>query len=150
VEQAPADAEVVEPVNITLDVIIEKWPNVLQEVTARRKVSGMVMTETLPLSITADGLLAVGFPTEGAHKNFAQAPNPTILQEAISKTLGVTLRLDPIFEPSIKASAKKSKKQKAEEVQESDDSVNAPAVSPIDLVANIFGGEVISDSANKS
>ena len=146
---ATTESEPSAPITISIDVMNEHWPAILQEVTARRKVTGLVLTATVPLSIAADGLLAVGFPTEGAYKNFPQNPNPAILQEAIKKVLGVSVRIDPIFEPSVKAVAKKTKKVETE-VDEANDSVDATPVSTIDLVTGILGGEVISDSATQS
>jgi hypothetical protein len=147
-EQAAAPEQ---PASVSLEVLVAQWPAILQEVISRRKVTGMVMTDTAPLSITADGLLAVGFPTEGALKNFPQAPNPEILQDAIKKVLSIHVRIDPILEPSLKGRATKaSATVQADAVKEVEDSVNTPTVSSIDLVAGIFGGEVISDSSHQS
>ena len=148
-ESEKSDAKPEVPSTLTLEVIQSSWSTILQEVTARRKVTGLVATDTIPLSVTADGLLAVGFPTQGAHKNFSQAPNPEIVQDAIQKVLGVQLRIDPIFDPSVKDQVKQSKKKLTEE-EDVSDSIDAPNVSPIDVVANILGGKVISDSTNQA
>ena len=150
-ETAQQDDAPAQPASVSLEVLVAQWPTILQEVISRRKVTGMVMTDTAPLSIAADGLLAVGFPTEGALKNFPQAPNPEILQDAIKKVLSIHVRIDPILEPSLKGRATKaSATVQAHAVKEVEDSVHTPKVSSIDLVAGILGGEVISDSSHQS
>lgn len=132
---------------VTIELIDDNWANILQEITSTRKVAGLVMIGTKPLSLTADGMLAVGFPNDGACKNFVGSPTVALLQTAIKKIVGANLRIDAFVDSSL---SQKISKKEPEIVADSDsDEVTNPA-SAVDMVTSMLGAQVISDSAKDS
>ena len=105
------------------------------------------MIGTKPLSLTADGMLAVGFPNDGACKNFVGSPTVALLQAAIKKTVGADLRIDAFVDSSLSQKVSKKAPEIVADL-ESDEDTN-PA-SAIDMVTSMLGGQVISDSAKDS
>ena len=134
---------------VTIELIDANWPNILQDISSARKVAGLVMIGTKPLSLTADGMLAVGFPNDGACKNFVSSPTVALLQSAIKKFVGANLRIDAFVDPSLSQRVAKASPEIVVEAESDSDEVTNPA-SAIDIVTSMLGGQVISDSANDS
>jgi len=144
VPEQPQEAGPVAGSQVTIELIDGNWANILQEITSTRKVAGLVMIGTKPLSLTADGMLAVGFPNDGACKNFVGSPTVTLLQNAIKKIVGANLRIDAFVDSSL---SQKISEKEPEIVADSDsDEVTNPA-SAVDMVTSMLGAQVISDSA---
>ncbi|MBU6347267.1 MAG: DNA polymerase III subunit gamma and tau [Actinomycetales bacterium] len=134
---------------VTIELVQANWERILQDVTATRKVAGLVLIGTEPLSLTSDGMLAVGFPNDGACKNFTGSQTVALLQNSIKKFVGATLRIDAFVDQSLGQITKaKSEPAAVESVDDSDS--ESVSNNPIDIVASILGGQVISDSANNS
>jgi len=147
----PEQAQEAGPVagsQVTIELIDGNWANILQEITSTRKVAGLVMIGTKPLSLTADGMLAVGFPNDGACKNFVGSPTVALLQTAIKKIVGANLRIDAFVDSSLSQKVKREPEIVADSESDSDE-VSNPA-SAIDIVTSMLGGQVISDSAKDS
>jgi len=144
VPEQPQEAGPVAGSQVTIELIDGNWANILQEITSTRKVAGLVMIGTKPLSLTADGMLAVGFPNDGACKNFVGSPTVALLQNAIKKIVGANLRIDAFVDSSL---SQKISEKEPEIVADSDsDEVTNPA-SAVDMVTSMLGAQVISDSA---
>jgi len=135
--------------SVTIELIDANWANILQDITATRKVAGLVMIGTKPLSLTADGMLAVGFPNDGACKNFVGSPTVALLQSAIKKTVGANLRIDAFVDSSLGQKVSKKAPEIVADLESDSDEVTNPA-SAIDIVTSMLGGQVISDSAKDS
>ncbi|MEI7442620.1 MAG: DNA polymerase III subunit gamma and tau [Actinomycetes bacterium] len=134
---------------VTIELIDANWPNILQDISSARKVAGLVMIGTKPLSLTADGMLAVGFPNDGACKNFVSSPTVALLQSAIKKFVGANLSIDAFVDSSLSQRvAQKAPEIVVESESDSDEVTNS--ASAIDIVTSMLGGQVISDSANDS
>jgi DNA polymerase-3 subunit gamma/tau len=148
--EVPEQLQEVGPVagsQVTIELIDGNWANILQEITSTRKVAGLVMIGTKPLSLTADGMLAVGFPNDGACKNFVGSPTVALLQAAIKKIVGANLRIDAFVDSSL--SQKVSTKAPVIVADSDSDEVTNPA-SAVDMVTSMLGAQVISDSAKDS
>ena len=143
------DAQSAAGSTVTIELIDANWPNILQDISSARKVAGLVMIGTKPLSLTADGMLAVGFPNDGACKNFVSSPTVALLQSAIKKFVGANLRIDAFVDPSLSQRVAKKGPEIVVESESDSDEVTNPA-SAIDIVTSMLGGQVISDSANDS
>ena len=134
---------------VTIELIDANWSNILQEISATRKVAGLVMIGTRPLSLTADGMLAVGFPNDGACKNFVSSPTVALLQTAIKKFVGANLSIDAFVDPSLSQKVSKKEPEIVADSESDSDEVTNPA-SALDIVTSMLGGQIISDSANDS
>jgi DNA polymerase III subunit gamma/tau len=148
----PEQAQEAGPVagsQVTIELIDGNWANILQEITSTRKVAGLVMIGTKPLSLTADGMLAVGFPNDGACKNFVGSPTVALLQTAIKKIVGANLRIDAFVDSSLSQKVAKREPEIVADSESDSDEVSNPA-SAIDIVTSMLGGQVISDSAKDS
>jgi len=130
---------------VTIELIDANWPNILQDISATRKVAGLVMIGTKPLSLTADGMLAVGFPNDGACKNFVSSPTVALLQSAIKKFVGANLRIDAFVDSSLSQRVAKKESEIVVESESDSDEVTNPA-SAIDIVTSMLGAQVISES----
>lgn len=134
---------------VTIELIDGNWANILQDITSTRKVAGLVMIGTKPLSLTADGMLAVGFPNDGACKNFVGSPTVALLQSAIKKIVGANLRIDAFVDSSLSQKVSTKAPVIVADSESDSDEVANPA-SAIDIVTSMLGGQVISDSAKDS
>ena len=134
---------------VTIELIDANWANILQDISSTRKVAGLVMIGTKPLSLTADGMLAVGFPNDGACKNFVSSPTVALLQNAIKKFVGANLRIDAFVDSSLSQKVSKKEPEIVAESESDSDEVTNPA-SAIDIVTSMLGGQIISDSAKDS
>ena len=144
-EQEPASESL--PTSISLETVAANWERILQDVTAARKVAGLVLIGTQPLSLTSDGMLAVGFPNDGACKNFVGSATVGLLQNSIKKFVGATLRIDAFVDQSLN---QRLNEKKSEPEPEFDSESESVPTDPISMVTNMLGGQVISDSAKNS
>ena len=146
-QDAEVTAQADPPANVTIELVDANWERILQDVTATRKVAGLVLIGTKPLSLTADGMLAVGFPNDGACKNFTGSPTVSLLQTSIKKFVGATLRIDAFVDQSL---SQRAKAKDPEIIQDSESDSDSSPADPLDIVASMLGGQVISDSKNNS
>ena len=92
-------------------------------------------------------MLAVGFPNDGACKNFTGSPTVSLLQTSIKKFVGATLRIDAFVDQSL---SQRAKAKDPEIIQDSESDSDSSPADPLDIVASMLGGQVISDSKNNS
>ncbi len=139
------------PTTVTIEVVAANWERILQDVTATRKVAGLVLIGTQPLSLTSDGMLAVGFPNDGACKNFTGSATVGLLQNSIKKFVGAMLRIDAFVDASLNQKLVEKKSEPVAEVDSEHDSDSDSVPSdPIDMVTSMLGAQVISDSSKNS
>ncbi|NBV89899.1 MAG: DNA polymerase III subunit gamma and tau [Actinobacteria bacterium] len=147
----PEPATEAMPTSVTIEVVAANWERILQDVTATRKVAGLVLIGTQPLSLTSDGMLAVGFPNDGACKNFTGSATVGLLQNSIKKFVGAMLRIDAFVDASLNQKLTEKKTQSAPEVEaELDSESESVSTDPIDMVTSMLGAQVISDSSKNS
>jgi hypothetical protein len=94
-------------------------------------------------------MLAVGFPNDGACKNFVSSPTVALLQNAIKKFVGANLSIDAFVDPSLSQKVSKKEPEIVADSESDSDEVTNPA-SALDIVTSMLGGQIISDSANDS
>jgi DNA polymerase III subunit gamma/tau len=141
-DTSEADAPTGAPV--TIELVAANWPRILQDITATRKVAGLVMIGTQPLSLSADGMLAVGFPNDGACKNFTGSPTVTLLQDSIKKFVGANLRIDAFVDSSLtQKPVPKADVNVTESAADSDEVVGSQ--SAVDMITSMLGGQIIND-----
>ena len=139
----------------SIESIRENWPAVIEDVQRQSKVGGLIVRESVPLSLGKDGLLAVAFPNEGMMKNLTASGHDDRLRLAIKNVMNVDVRIDPIVDSSKTAAPKAKSKAAAKPVEEFDrgnaspDDEDVASRSAIDLIANALGGQVISESTHE-
>jgi len=153
VESAPS---AVSSASATIESIRENWAAVIEDVQRQSKVGGLIVRESVPLSLGKDGLLAVAFPNEGMMKNLTASGHDDRLRLAIKNVMQVDVRIDPIVDSSKAAASKAKSKSAAKPAEDFDrgnaspDDENVASRSTIDLIANALGGQVISESTHES
>jgi len=134
---------------VTIELVTANWPRILQDITASRKVAGLVMIGTQPLSLSADGMLAVGFPNDGACKNFSGSPTVALLQDSIKKFIGANLRIDAFVDSSLNQKSAPKAEVNVEESEADSDAVVGSA-SAVDMITSMLGGQVIIEHPTDS
>jgi DNA polymerase-3 subunit gamma/tau len=76
------------------------WPEILDVVKARRKVTWMVLFEKAQVVSVDGNVVALAFLDEGTRKGFAKSAHETLLADAIKEVLRVDVRLDAVLDPS--------------------------------------------------
>jgi hypothetical protein len=140
----------------TIESIRENWPAVVEDVQRQSKVGGLIVRESVPLSLGKDALLAVALPNEGMMKNLTASGHDDRLRLAIKNVMNVDVRIDAIVDSSKTVVSKAKSKTAAKPVEEFDqgnaspDDEDVASRSAIDLIANALGGQVISESTHES
>ena len=146
--QKAAQAKAEEPKlsgEITFAQIRDHWPSVLEVLKSISKVGWLTMQDSSPLSLSEDRRLAVAFANAGAMANAVKSKHHEKLASAIKEVL----RADVIVEPTVDAKqAKKvaAKKDVSEAGEASPDDEAVTKRSALDMVTNMLGAQVISES----
>ncbi|MFM1819599.1 MAG: hypothetical protein RIS61_1197 [Actinomycetota bacterium] len=130
---------------ITFAQIRDHWPSVLEVLKSISKVGWLTMQDSSPLSLSDDRRLAVAFANAGAMANAVKSKHHEKLAAAIKEVL----RADVIVEPTVDAKqAKKvaAKKEVSEAGEASPDDEAVTKRSALDMVTNMLGAQVISES----
>ena len=143
---APAGTE------ITLENVKAGWASVLTHLKELRRVSFMIMQDTVPLSLTSDRVLAVACSSPNNMQGAIKGGHDELLRTAIATVLGADVRIELTVD-SARATAKPASSTPTTEIAEaidpgdaSPDDANVPTHAVIDMVTNIMGGRVISES----
>ena len=141
-----AKEEAPKPVGeVTFAQIRDHWPSVLEVLKGISKVGWLTMQDSSPLSLSEDRRLAVAFANAGAMANAVKSKHHEKLAAAIKEVL----RADVIVEPTVDAKqAKKvaAKKDVSEAGEASPDDEALTKRSALDMVTNMLGAQVISES----
>ncbi|MEN9741256.1 MAG: hypothetical protein RIR66_212, partial [Actinomycetota bacterium] len=130
---------------VTFAQIRDHWPSVLEVLKSISKVGWLTMQDSSPLSLSEDRRLAVAFANAGAMANAMKSKHHEKLAAAIKEVL----RADVIVEPTVDAKqAKKvaAKKDVSEAGEASPDDEAVTKRSALDMVTNMLGAQVISES----
>jgi DNA polymerase-3 subunit gamma/tau len=143
---APAGTE------ITLDNVKAGWASVLTHLKELRRVSFLILQDTVPLSLTADRVLAVACSSPNNMQGAIKGGHDELLRTAIATVLGADVRIELTVD-SARATAKPAASAPDIEIADatdvgdaSPDDANVPTHAVIDMVTNIMGGQVISES----
>ena len=143
---APAGTE------ITLENVKAGWASVLTHLKELRRVSFMILQDTVPLSLTADRVLAVACSSPNNMQGAIKGGHDELLRTAIATVLGADVRIELTVD-SARATAKPAVGAPANDIADatdvgdaSPDDANVPTHAVIDMVTNIMGGQVISES----
>jgi DNA polymerase-3 subunit gamma/tau len=143
---APAGTE------ITLENVKAGWASVLTHLKELRRVSFLILQDTVPLSLTADRVLAVACSSPNNMQGAIKGGHDELLRTAIATVLGADVRIELTVD-SARATAKPAVGAPANDIADatdvgdaSPDDANVPTHAVIDMVTNIMGGQVISES----
>jgi DNA polymerase-3 subunit gamma/tau len=154
---APAQAESAAPApivggDITIDNVKAGWASVLTHLKELSRVSFLIMQETSPLSLTSDRVLAVACTSPNTMQGALKGGHDERLRTAIATVLGADVRIELTVD-SARATAKAVVGTPASDIADatdvgdaSPDDANVPTHAVIDMVTNIMGGQVISES----
>ena len=87
------------PSGLTIADVRRVWPDVVEAVKERRRITWIHLTSNAQVMGVADGVLTLGFHNPGARDSFAGGGSPEILRQAIIDVLGADWRIDPIVAP---------------------------------------------------
>ena len=132
---------------VDFEQIRSAWPTILEAVRGESKVASIVLAETAPLSLSADGTLAVAFPNANTLNNAIKSGHDDRLQLIIMRLIHTKVTIEPMVDPN-RAIVPKAKKADAVDAGDAspDDEV-MPTRSALDMVTNALGGSVISESS---
>lgn len=146
-ETTEAKPEVSEPTGeVTFAQLRDHWPTILEKVKEVKRVAWLVTQDTTPLSLSDDRRLAVAFGSQGALANATKSKHDEVLAGVIKDIFGADVRIEGTVDPS---STKKAPAKAKEVVELGDAAPDDDAVSKrsaIDMVTNMLGAEVISES----
>jgi len=137
---------------ITLENIKAGWASVLTHLKELSRVSFLIMQETSPLSLTSERILAVACTSPNTMQGALKGGHDERLRAAIATVLGADVRIELTVDAD-RAMAKPTAMAAANDIAEatdlgdaSPDDANVPTHAVIDMVTNIMGGQVISES----
>jgi DNA polymerase-3 subunit gamma/tau len=156
--EAPAQ-QAPEPVRaageaLSLSDVRRLWPDVVEAVKTRRKVTWMQLTQHAQVVGFADGVLTVGFNNVGARESFVKGGSDTIVQQAVIELVGQEWKVEAINDPSAQAGAKPTqapprpgpKAPPAEESHEAHrDDQDVESIGGPELLSSRLGAQVIEE-----
>ncbi|MEI6108624.1 MAG: DNA polymerase III subunit gamma and tau [Actinomycetes bacterium] len=143
-----ANTEVVAPSGpVDYETMRSSWSAILEAVGGESKVAGIVLKETAPLSLGADGTLAVAFPNANTMNNAIKSGHDDRLQLVIMRLLHTKVTIEPMVDPNRAITPKAKKTDVVDSGDASPDDEVMPTRSALDMVTNALGGSVISESS---
>jgi DNA polymerase-3 subunit gamma/tau len=140
---------------LSLSDVRRLWPDVVEAVKSRRKVTWMQLTQHAQVVGFADGVLTVGFNNVGARESFVKGGSDTIVQQAVIDLVGQEWRVEAINDPSAQAGAKpppataKGPAPKPAPVEESHeahrDDADVESIGGPELLSSRLGAQVIEE-----
>ncbi|MGI8458773.1 MAG: DNA polymerase III subunit gamma and tau [Propionibacteriaceae bacterium] len=85
------------PTGLSVTEVRRLWPEVLAEVSARRKFTWILLSQEAQVTDVSDGTLILGM-SEGGRTNFARGGSEDILHEALIEVLGTDLKIEAIID----------------------------------------------------
>ena len=141
-----AKPEPVKPTGeVTFAQIRDHYPAVLEVLKTMNKVAWLIMQDTAPLSLSEDRRLAVAFANAGAMANTQKSKHHEKLAAAIKEVLKADVIVEPMVDEK-QAKRVASKKDVTDSGEASPDDENVTKRSALDMVTNMLGAQVISES----
>ncbi len=105
--QSPPPAAAADSSGLTLVDVRRLWPGVLERVKRMKRYAWILLSQNAQVKDVSDGVLTIGFGSEGAAKNFRTGGAAEILRQALIDELGVDWRVEGIIDgPSPQAPAR--------------------------------------------
>ncbi|KRB80355.1 DNA polymerase III subunit gamma/tau [Nocardioides sp. Root190] len=82
------------------------WPSVIDRVKGVKRVTWIHLTQNSQVVGFDNGVLALGFQTDGPRRSFESGGHADIVQQAVIDEIGVKVRIDAIIDPSADPSAR--------------------------------------------
>ena len=149
--QAKSDAEAV--VNtpkisgeLTIEQIKHAWPAVVALIKDQSKVSHMLIRDTSPLSVGSDGVLAVAFTNANNIQGATVGGHDLRLAAAVMSVLKAEVRIEFVLDGTRATVKEIIMEESTDSGHASPDDESIPERSAIDMVTNIMGGKIISES----
>ena len=130
---------------VTFAQLRDHWPAILEALKTQSRVAWMAMQDTAPLSISDDRIVAVAFANSGAMNNAIKSKHDEKLRAAIKEVLRADVKIEAMLDQKqAKKTAVKKEVAEAGEAAPDDDAVTKR--SALDMVTNMLGAQVISES----
>ncbi|QWC86663.1 DNA polymerase III subunit gamma and tau [Nocardioidaceae bacterium] len=84
---------------LTMADVRRVWPDVVEAVKERRRITWIHLTSNAQVLSVADGVLTLGFHNAGARDSFAGGGSPEVLRQAVIDVVGADWRVDAIVQP---------------------------------------------------
>ncbi len=75
------------------------WPEVLEQVKVKRRVSWMLLFDKVQVLGLDAGALTLGFPDAGSVKAFVASGHDEVLKQAVLDIVGAEWRIDAVHQP---------------------------------------------------
>ena len=93
--QAPAPSQ---PSGFGVTDLRRIWPDVLEDVKGRRRVTWILLSQNAQVVDVRDGTLTLGLANQGVRENFVRGTHADLLREALHHVTGLTLHIEPIVD----------------------------------------------------
>ncbi len=84
------------PVVMSAADLRREWPRVLDAVKSRRRFAWILLSQNAQVIDLADGVLTLGFGSQGARDNFSGGGSIDVLRDCLVDTLMLDVRIDPV------------------------------------------------------
>lgn len=91
---------------IDVNVVRQRWPQILEAVQRRSRVAWMTIMEGVAPASVEGNLLTIAFENDGKRKNFTMGRREGVLAEVLREQLGVDWRIDAVLGGSLPAAAR--------------------------------------------
>ena len=99
VAQPAAPGRVADPAVLSTAQVRARWPEVLDAIKGRRRVTWIVVRENAQVHDFADGVLTLAFGNPGARESFQRGGSDQVVREAVLQVLGVAPIIQAIAGP---------------------------------------------------
>lgn len=93
---APPAAPAAQPGAVTTADVRRMWPQVLDAVKNRRRVTWIILRENSQVQNLADGVLTLGVNNAGARESFGRGGSEDILRESLLDVMGLSVRIETV------------------------------------------------------
>ncbi len=143
VEDKPVEAKL--QGEITFTALRANWVGILDTLKTQSRVAWLVLQDTAPVSISDDRIVTVAFGSAGAMNNAIKSKHDEKLRDAIKKVLNADVRIEGTVDPK-QAKTPAAKKEVVDAGEASPDDEVVSKRSALDMVTNMLGAEIISES----
>ena len=143
VEDKPVEAK--PQGEITFTALRANWVGILDTLKTQSRVAWLVLQDTAPVSISDDRIVTVAFGSTGAMNNAIKSKHDEKLRDAIKKVLNADVRIEGTVDPK-QAKTPVAKKEVVDAGEASPDDEVVTKRSALDMVTNMLGAEIISES----
>lgn len=134
---------------LTIEQIKHAWPAVIANIQEQSKVSHMLIRDTSPLSIGSDGVLAVAFTNANNIQGATLGGHDLRLAAAVLEVLKAEVRIEFVLDGNRATVKEIIMEESTDSGHASPDDESIPERSAIDMVTNIMGGKIISESSRE-